>query len=142
MMWCILQVLAASDIISLHSRSTGSRVVKLLVEKGATVSSISKSGAPPKWFKDEEWTKEVAWKSADLMSSSEEELDAIVGMPDSVVSCVGVIGTDPSTLLEGNGNSNKAAFASAKRGGKLQRAVYVSVGSEVDACKENWVRIS
>jgi hypothetical protein len=84
----------------------------------------------------------VVWKSADLLSFSDEELDAVVGTPDSVVSCVGVIGTDPSKLLEGNGHANKAAFASAKRGGKLQRAAYVSVGSEVDACKENWVRNS
>jgi nucleoside-diphosphate-sugar epimerase len=121
---------------------TGSRVCKILVEKGATVSSISKSGAAPKWCNDEEWTKQVVWKSADLLSFSDEELDAVVGTPDSVVSCVGVIGTDPSKLLEGNGHANKAAFASAKRGGKLQRAAYVSVGSEVDACKENWVRNS
>lgn len=120
----------------------GSRVCKMLVDKGATVSSISKSGAPPKWFKDEEWTKQVEWKSADLLSSSDEALDAVVGAPDAVVSCVGAIGTDPSILLKGNGDANKAAFASAMRGGNLKRAAYVSVASEVDACKENWVRIS
>ena len=119
----------------------GSRVCKILVDKGATVSSISKAGAPPKWFKDEEWTKQVEWKSADLLSSSDEALDAVVGTPDAVVSCVGAIGTDPSILLKGNGDANKAAFASAVRGGKLQRVAYISVASEVDACKENWVRI-
>ncbi|KAL7500612.1 hypothetical protein ACHAWT_011244 [Skeletonema menzelii] len=117
----------------------GSRVCKMLVDKGATVSSISKSGAPPKWFKDEEWTKQVEWKSADLLSSSDEALDAVVGAPDAVVSCVGAIGTDPSILLKGNGDANKAAFASAMRGGNLKRAAYVSVASEVDACKENWL---
>ena len=118
---------------------TGSRVCKLLVDQGHSVSSISKSGVAPKWFSDEEWTKQVEWKSADLLSSNEESLDVVVGSPDAVVSTVGVIGTDPTTLLEGNGSANRAAFASAKRGGKLQRAVYVSVGSEVDACKENWL---
>jgi nucleoside-diphosphate-sugar epimerase len=117
----------------------GSRVCKLLIEKGAAVSSISKSGVAPKWSRDEEWPKQVEWKSADLLSTSDDALDAIVGTPDAVVSCVGVIGTDPSTLLEGNGSANKAAFASAKRGGKLKRVAFISVGSEVDACKESWL---
>lgn len=73
------------------------------------------------------------------MSADAASLDAAVGSPDAVVSCVGVVGTDPATLLKGNGDANVAAFDSAKRGGKLQRAAYVSVGSEVDACKENWL---
>eukprot|EP00581_Thalassiosira_minuscula_P009562 CAMPEP_0183702698 /NCGR_PEP_ID=MMETSP0737-20130205/719_1 /TAXON_ID=385413 /ORGANISM="Thalassiosira miniscula, Strain CCMP1093" /LENGTH=315 /DNA_ID=CAMNT_0025929353 /DNA_START=174 /DNA_END=1121 /DNA_ORIENTATION=- len=118
---------------------TGSRVCKFLVNKGATVTSISKSGTSPSWCQGEEWTSKVEWKKADLLSADDASLDAVVGTPDAVVSCVGVIGTDPDTLVAGNGNANVAAFASAKRGGKLQRAAYVSVGSEVDACKENWL---
>lgn len=118
----------------------GSRVCKLLADKeGATVTSISKSGNAPKWCAGEEWTQKVDWKSADLLSASDATLDGVVGSPDAVVSCVGVVGTDPDTLLKGNGDANAAAFNSAKRGGKLQRAAYVSVGSEVDACKENWL---
>lgn len=118
---------------------TGSRVCKLLVDKGATVTSVSKSGTIPKWCQGEEWTDKVEWKSADLLSADDASLDQIVGTPDAVVSCVGVVGTDPDALLKGNGNANVAAFGSAQRGGKLQRAAYVSVGSEVDACKENWL---
>ena len=133
------QALSLSVTVFGGSGFTGSRVCKYLVEKGATVSSISKSGTAPN---GEEWTKQVEWKKANLLSSSDDELDAVVGSPDAVISCVGAIGTDPSILLEGNGSANKAAFASAMRGGKLQRAAYVSVGSEVDACKENWVRNS
>eukprot|EP01082_Thalassiosira_pseudonana_P008244 g7366.t1 g7366 contig24:445374-446600(+) len=117
---------------------TGSRVCKQLVEKGASVTSISKSGAIPKWCQDEEWTKKVEWKRSDLLAGG-DALDQAVGSPDAVVSCVGVVGTDPAKLLAGNGEANVAAFHSAARGGKLQRAVYVSVGSEVDACKENWL---
>ena len=117
----------------------GSRVCKILVDKGASVTSVSKSGSAPKWCKDEEWTKSVQWKNADLLSGDNAALDAAVGNPTSVVSCVGVVGTDPDVLLDGNGNSNVAAFESAKRGGKLQRVAYVSVSSEVDACKENWL---
>lgn len=118
---------------------TGSRVCKSLVDKGASVTSISKSGAVPKWCAGEEWVTKVDWKSADLLSTDNASLDNVVGTPDAVVSCVGVIGTDPDVLRKGNGNANAAAFDSAARGGRLQRAVYVSVGSEVDACKENWL---
>jgi nucleoside-diphosphate-sugar epimerase len=117
----------------------GSRVVKSLVEKGASVTSVSKSGSIPKWCKEEEWTKSVQWKSADLLSGNEAGLDEACGSPVAVVSCVGVVGTDPDVLKRGNGDANVAAFASAKRGGKLERAVYVSVSSEVDACKDNWL---
>ena len=41
-------------------------------------------------------------------------------------------------MLEGNGQANVAAFNSAQRAG-TKRVVYISVGSEVDACKENWL---
>ncbi|KAL3781344.1 hypothetical protein ACHAWO_010732 [Cyclotella atomus] len=119
----------------------GSRVCKLLVSRGASsVTSISKSGSVPKWCKDEEWTSKVQWKSVDLLSSGNEAaIDEACGSPTAVVSCVGVVGTDFDLLKRGNGDSNVNAFASAKRGGKLKRAVYVSVGAEVDACKENWL---
>ena len=110
----------------------------LTVEKGASVTSVSKSGTIPKWANNEEWTDKVDWKSADLLSS-QETLDSAVGSPDAVVSCVGVVGTDADELLKGNGDANVAAFNSAKRVGKLQRVAYVSVSSEVDACKENWL---
>ncbi|KAL3771169.1 hypothetical protein ACHAWU_004792 [Discostella pseudostelligera] len=117
----------------------GSRVCKSLVDKGASVTSISKSGTVPKWCAGEEWTTKVDWKRADLLSTDDASLDNVVGSPDAVVSCVGVVGTDPEILRKGNGNANAAAFGSASRGGRLQRVVYVSVGSEIDACKENWL---
>ena len=110
----------------------------LTVEKGASVTSVSKSVTIPKWANNEEWAGKVDWKSADLLSS-QETLDSAVGTPDAIVSCVGVVGTDADELLKGNGNANVAAFNSAKRGGNLQRVAYVSVSSEVDACKENWL---
>jgi len=117
----------------------GSRVCKLLVNGGADVTSVSKSGTPPKWCAQEDWTKDVQWKSADLLSADDASLDLAVGSPEAVVSCVGVVGTDPDVLRRGNGDANAAAFDSSKRGGRLRRAAYVSVGSEVDACRENWL---
>jgi nucleoside-diphosphate-sugar epimerase len=118
---------------------TGSRVCKILVDSGAEVTSISRKGVPPKWCAGEDWTKRVDWKAADLLSDDMSSLDQAVGNPDAVVSCVGVIGTDPDLLLAGNGNANVAAFDSARRGGRLRRVAYVSVGSEVDACKNGWL---
>jgi len=113
--------------------------ISLLVEKGASVTSISKTGTIPTWANNENWTANVNWKSADLLSS-QETLDSAVGTPDAVVSCVGVVGTDADELLKGNGNANVAAFNSAKRcNPNLQRVAYVSISSEVDACKENWL---
>jgi hypothetical protein len=62
-----------------------------------------------------------------------------VGTPDVIVSCVGVVGTDAEKLVQGNGATNVAAFASAKQGGKLACSVLVSVTSEVASCKDNWL---
>jgi nucleoside-diphosphate-sugar epimerase len=121
----------------------GSRVCQQLVAKGASVKSVSKTGTVPKWCSGEPWTKDVTWVAADLTGNNDNAedalLDAAVGTPDAIVSCVGVVGTDAEKLVQGNGATNVAAFASAKRGGKLTRSVLVSVSSEVAACKDNWL---
>lgn len=118
---------------------TGSRVVKLLAEKGNSVTSVSKTGKIPDWCKDETWTSDVSWKACDLLEDTDKTIDDAIGQPSAIVSCVGVIGTDIDVLVKGNGETNAAAFESAKRGGKLQRSVLVTVSSEVLACKENWL---
>ena len=93
----------------------GSRVCKILVDCGAEVTSVSKSGQAPQWAAGQEWTGSVDWKAADLLSADEASLDAAMGSPDAVVSTVGVVGTDLDVLLKGNGDTNAAAFASCKR---------------------------
>ena len=113
----------------------GSRVCKVLVSKGAEVTSVSRSGSCPSWASEEEWTKEVKWVAADLLGAYTREV--VAGDCDSVVSCVGVVDLDPQVLRRGNGEANVNAFASAKRAG-VGRSVYVSVASEVAAC-ENWL---
>mmetsp|Transcript_13897 Transcript_13897/g.30411 ORF Transcript_13897/g.30411 Transcript_13897/m.30411 type:complete len:311 (-) Transcript_13897:129-1061(-) len=117
----------------------GSRVAKLLVEGGADVTSISRSGSIPDWAKGADWVNSVQWKSVDFLSADAKAVDAVVGNPDCVVSCLGVVGTDPEVLRKGNGDANKNAFSSAERGGSLKRAAFVSVSSEVDACKDSWL---
>ena len=87
----------------------GSRVCKVLVSKGAEVTSVSRSGSCPAWASDEPWTKEVKWVAADLLGA---DVGVIAGDCDSVVSCVGVVDLDPQLLRRGNGAANVSAFAS------------------------------
>jgi len=117
----------------------GSRVCKILQEKGADVTSVSKTGQVPSWCADEDWTKSVNWAAADLLGGGSDQLDAALGKPDSVVSCVGVVGFDGDELLKGNGDANVAGFESAKRAGSVKRVAFVSVASEVSDCEENWL---
>jgi nucleoside-diphosphate-sugar epimerase len=118
----------------------GSKVCKSLTEKGVAVISVSKSGKIPTFaWCDDIWTSRVKWIAANIETADEAALDASIGSPDCLVSCLGVVGNDPDKLMKGNGDANCAAFSSAKRGGKVQRAVFVSVSSEVMACEENWL---
>jgi nucleoside-diphosphate-sugar epimerase len=116
----------------------GSRVCQILVEQGASVRSISKTGTVPKWCRDEPWTNQVTWTAVDLLEASSDSLDAAMGTPAAVVSCVGAIGTDPDVLKRGNGDANVAAFQSAKRRGAT-RAAFISVSSELVECREDFL---
>ena len=108
----------------------GSRVCKILTEDyGVSVTSVSKSGTVPSTFGGEEWTNQVTWKSADLLSGDEAQIANAIGSPDSIVSCVGVVGTDPIELLDGNGKTNVAAFGAVN--GAAKYSAFVSVSSEV-----------
>ena len=107
----------------------GSRVCQILAAQGASVRSISKSGTVPKWCRDEEWTSTVTWLAVDLLDATPSAIDEAMGdNVDAVVSCVGVIGTDPEILKKGNGDVNVAAFESAKRRG-AKRAAFISVSN-------------
>jgi len=108
----------------------GSRVCKNLVESGATVRSVSKSGAPPPEWAGSPWTQQVEWVANDLVTGAREKLREAVGTPDVVVSCVGSVGWDRQGLLLGNGIANKEVAAAASMAG-VGRMVYVSVSSEV-----------
>ncbi|CAJ1943002.1 unnamed protein product [Cylindrotheca closterium] len=118
----------------------GSKVCQSLIEKGAKVTSVSKSGKIPSFaWCDDSWTSKVNWVATDLETADESSIATAIGSPQCIVSCLGVIGNEPEALKKGNGETNCAAFGSAKKGGKLERAVYVSVSAEVAACQENWL---
>jgi len=116
----------------------GSEVCKKLVEAGAKVRSVSRSGTPPERFKDESWVSSVQWVSNDLCRGSREELSSALGTPDVVVSCIGAIGFDTQGLLLGNAVANIEAVGAAKKLG-VTRYVYCSVASEVAACRDGWL---
>ena len=115
----------------------GSRVVKILSEKGCAVTSVSKSGKAPAWAKGEAWAKGVEWTALDLAKADDAALDAALGSAagSALVSCVGVVGTDAAALRDGNGLANVRAFEGGKRVG-IERAVFVGVASEVAECKD------
>ena len=81
----------------------GQRVCEKLVERGCDVTSISKSGKAPSGGA---WTQQVKWVANDLTRGSRQELEAAVGQPDVVVSCVGTVGFDGRGLELGNGVAN------------------------------------
>lgn len=111
----------------------GSRVCKTLVEAGASVTSVSKSGAPPEWAKDASWTSDMNWVANNFVVGSREALQAAIGSPDAIVSCVGTVGFDRQGLILGNGKANEEVATAASAIGGVQRLVYVSVSPEVDA---------
>ena len=108
----------------------GRRVCEFLVEQGATVSSVSKSGAVPGDCLDEPWTAKVQWVANDLTRGARENLAAAIGDPDAIVSTVGAIGFDRQGLLLGNGVANVEVARAAQAAG-VSRIVYVSVSGEV-----------
>jgi nucleoside-diphosphate-sugar epimerase len=85
---------------------TGSRVVQRLVESGAEVTSVSKSGAPPEWAAGSPWASSVNWVANDLTRGPIETLQEALGKPEALVSCVGAIGFDRQGLLLGNGKAH------------------------------------
>ena len=90
----------------------GQRVAELLVKKGGlAVRSVSKSGEAPS---DAPWTAEVEWVANDLTRGSREALEAAIGAPEVVISCVGSIGFDGRGLELGNGVANVRAAEALK----------------------------
>eukprot|EP00967_Tisochrysis_lutea_P021338 scaffold24240_cov27-Tisochrysis_lutea.AAC.3 len=111
----------------------GSRVCKLLVGEGARVRSVSRSGAPPSWALSEPWVESVEWVANELTKGPREDLEAAIGTPDAVVSCVGAVGFDGANLLNGNGKANTEAAKAVKKAGTATRYAFVSVSSELEA---------
>jgi len=117
---------------------TGSRVVQRLVESGAEVTAVSKSGAPPEWAAGSLWASSVSWVANDLTRGPIEGLQSALGQPEVLVSCVGAIGFDRQELLQGNGKAHVDVAKALKKTGGVQRVAYVSVSEELFDCA-NWL---
>ena len=111
----------------------GSRVCKGLVEAGGNeVTAVSKSGKPPAWAAKEEWVSKVDWVANDLTRGSRASLEAAIGQPEALVSCVGGVGFDRQALILANGKANTEVATVAEKLDNLKSVVYVSVSDEVD----------
>jgi len=130
----VLSSLAMKVTVMGGTGFVGSRVCKQCVAAGAEVTSVSQSGTVPAWAAGESWASEVTWVANELTRGSREALEAAVGSPDVVVSCVGAVGFDVQGLMLGNGVANAEAAAAAKKAG-VSKFVFVSVASEVADAK-------
>ena len=128
---CAAAASALKVTVAGGSGFVGSRVCKYLVDGGADVVALSKSGAPPAWAVSEGWSKSVSWVANDLVRGSMGDLEAAVGKPDAFVSCVGSVGFDRQGLLLGNGKANVDAAKALAKIGSVQRVAYVSVSEEL-----------
>ena len=116
----------------------GSRVCKYLVENGAEVTSVSKSGKVPDWAARESWSSQVKWVANDMTRGEMEGLVTAVGTPEAFVSCVGSVGFDRQGLLVGNGKANVDICKALTKVGTVQRISYVSASEELFDLKSVW----
>lgn len=136
-MRCVALLLLARTSVALRvtvaggSGFVGSRVCKYLVDAGAEVRAVSKSGAAPAWAAGETWAGSVTWVASDLTRGSMESLEAALGAPEAFVSCVGSIGFDRQGLLLGNGKTNADCTKALQNLGGVKRIAYVSVSEEL-----------
>ncbi|CAM9257073.1 unnamed protein product [Ectocarpus sp. 4 AP-2014] len=116
---------AGTNVVVLGGNGfVGSKVCELLVEAGATVTSVSRSGSKPdKWAAGQSWVDKVSWTKGDPTAG---DLSAVFGKAAAVISCVGVIGGSDEEMEKGNGDVNVQAARQAANG-KAGRFVYVSV---------------
>ena len=118
----------------------GSRVCAELVARGASVTSVSRSGRPPAWCASAPWAGSVTWTANEFTRGPREELEKALAEPEVVVSTVGAVGFDVQGLRLGNGVANAEAARAARRSSPaLRRYVFVGVASEVAACEEGWL---
>lgn len=135
-MLVFMQLLAVGSALKVTvtggSGFVGSRVCKILAEAGGNeITAVSKSGKPPSWAANEDWIKSVNWVANDLTRGSRASLEAAIGQPEALVSCVGCVGFDRQALILGNGFANTEVAKVAEKL-SLQSVVYVSVSDEVD----------
>ncbi|CAN6838948.1 unnamed protein product [Brassica oleracea] len=99
----------------------GSHVCKEALDRGLSVSSLSRSG---KSSLQESWATRVTWHQGNLLSSDSLK-DALDGVT-SVISCVGGFGSN-SYMYKINGTANiNAVRAASEKGTSVKRFVYIS----------------
>jgi len=96
----------------------GSRICENLVNRGAAVTSISRSGGPPPGAGP--WAQRVTWLQGDVLTA---DLPKLLQGTEAVVSAIGAIGSADDERL--NGATAEVAVAAAAQVG-AQKFVLVS----------------
>ncbi|KAH7554350.1 hypothetical protein JRO89_XS12G0173500 [Xanthoceras sorbifolium] len=97
----------------------GTHICREALERGLTVSSLSRSGRPSL---QDSWADNVVWHQGDLLSPDSMK-HALTGV-NSVISCVGGFGSN-SHMYKINGTANINAVRAAVEQG-VKRFVYIS----------------
>jgi len=112
------QAAPANVVVLGGSGFVGSRICEMLVNSGAAVTSISRSGGPSAGAGP--WAKQVNWVKGDVLTA---DLPKLLQGTEAVVSAIGAIGSADDERL--NGATAEAAAAAAAQVG-AQRFVLVS----------------
>jgi len=112
---------AKSVVVLGGSGFVGSHVCRALLDKGAKVVSVNRSGPPPS--DGEKWANQVTWIRADVFDE-DSWIDCLEGA-DAVVSCIGGFGTvaDMERVC-GDATVNSVGTAKKK---SVPKFVFVSV---------------
>jgi uncharacterized protein YbjT (DUF2867 family) len=101
----------------------GSRIVASAMKKAASVVSVSRTGAPPKWVAPAAGGGgSVKWHSADVLDAG-SWAGELAGA-EAVVSCIGAFGSN-EFMEKINGDANILAVSEALKAG-VTRFVYLS----------------
>mmetsp|Transcript_14441 Transcript_14441/g.21437 ORF Transcript_14441/g.21437 Transcript_14441/m.21437 type:complete len:349 (-) Transcript_14441:36-1082(-) len=100
----------------------GSKVCQSLINDGATVIGLSRSGKP--YDNTDPWVDQVVWVKANVFE--EENYKSMMEGCESVVSCIGGIGLDDSYLKAVNGDATIKLCEIAKEM-EIKRFVFISV---------------
>jgi len=118
------QLVGKKVVVLGGSGFVGQRICQQLVEKGASVTSLSRSGPPAKAGA---WAGKVQWERGDVLNA---DLTPVLSGAEAVISAIGAIGSADDA--RGNGATNEAAAGAAAKAG-AKRFVLVSASQDVAA---------